>query len=159
MIVPRTLIFLFRGEKILLIKGDSKKKIWAGCYNGIGGHVERGESIYFAAQRELVEETGLVIDNLWLCGTIMIDVYKKTGVGIFIFKGEVNEEIISTEFVNETAEGNLLWFSVDQISDLPLVEDLPILLPKIIANQKEDPPFSALYTYDIEGKLTVSFNK
>ena len=58
-IIPRTLIFLICGKNVLLLKGALNKRLWAGLYNGVGGHIERGEDILTAAQRELQEETGL----------------------------------------------------------------------------------------------------
>ena len=58
-LIPRVLIFLTRGDSVLLIEGAATKRLWAGKYNGIGGHVEQGESALEAAKRELLEETGL----------------------------------------------------------------------------------------------------
>ena len=65
-VVPRTLIFIRNDDEILLIKGAKDKKIWPGLYNGIGGHLERGEDPLSAAHRELFEETGLKNIQLFL---------------------------------------------------------------------------------------------
>ena len=62
MLIPRTLIFLRRGESVLLIRGAPNKPLWANKYNGVGGHIERGEDALSAARRELREETGLTAD-------------------------------------------------------------------------------------------------
>lgn len=51
MLIPRMLIFLRRGESVLLLKGAPTKRLWAGKYNGVGGHVERGEDILSAARK------------------------------------------------------------------------------------------------------------
>ncbi len=56
-------------------------------------------------------------------------------------------------------DGVLEWTPIDAIYKLPLVEDLPILLPRIIAARRDDPPFFALYTYNGDEKLAVSINE
>ena len=55
-VVPRVAIFLRRGDAVLLLKGAPTKRLWANKYNGLGGHVERGEDAMSAARRELLEE-------------------------------------------------------------------------------------------------------
>jgi 8-oxo-dGTP diphosphatase len=149
-LVPRTAIFLRREDEYLLIKGAPTKRLWAGKYNGIGGHVERGENILFSAQRELIEETGLQAD-LWLCGTVIVDA-GEAGVCLFVFCGEnVRGEIKASE------EGSVEWVKKDAVLHLPVVEDLPILLERIDSVKRGDPPFSARSYYDENDKLKVVF--
>lgn len=153
-LIPRTLIFLTNGDKILLIRGAANKRLWANLYNGIGGHVEKGEDIFSSAKRELLEETGIIANQLWHCGSLIIDTDQPTGIGIFVFKG-----ITDSLEVKDSLEGTLEWVPTHQLLDLPLVEDLPILLPKVLAATPSNPPFFALYTYDATGKLHIRFGE
>ena len=58
--------FSFDGSRVALIR--KKRPEWqAGLWNGIGGHVERGESAHDAMVREFTEETGVSRQGfLWL---------------------------------------------------------------------------------------------
>jgi 8-oxo-dGTP diphosphatase len=149
--IPRVLIFVTRGTRVLLLKGAPAKRLWANKYNGVGGHVEPGEDILSAAQRELLEETGLRA-GLSLCGTLVVDTGQSPGIGIFVFTGEcVEGEPVAS------AEGTLEWVEWEAVAGLPAVEDLPFLLGRIRAMRRGDPPFAARSFYDTEGKLTVRF--
>jgi len=153
-LIPRVLIFLTWGENVLLLKGAPGKRVWANLYNGIGGHIERGEDVLTGAQRELYEETGLSISDLWLCGVVTVDTGQNLGIGIFVLRGQVSQgDIVASQ------EGVPEWISKSRIGELPLVEDLYTLLPRIFAARREDPPFFAQYTYDLDDRLVIRLNE
>jgi len=150
MLIPRTAIFARRGHEYLLIKGAETKRLWAGKYNCLGGHVERGEDVISSAKRELFEEAGIIAD-LWLCGTVIVD-SGDVGVCLFVICGEnVRGEIKASK------EGAVEWVKKEAVLHLPVVEDLPILLGKIHQMKKGDAPFSAKSFYENE-KLKVIFD-
>ena len=151
-LIPRTAIFLRRGDSYLLLKGAPTKRLWANKYNGLGGHVERGEDALSAARRELFEETGLTVD-LWLCGTVIVDA-GRIGVCLFIYSGVCPE---GEGEPKPSKEGLAEWIRYERLGELPVVEDLPVLLEKIHFMKRGDPPFHARSYYDEDEKLVVMF--
>ena len=150
--IPRTLIFLTRGDSVLLLKGAPTKRIWANKYNGVGGHVERGEDVLSSAKRELAEETGLSVD-LSLVGTLQVDVEPQMGICVYLFTGEFLEGE-----PRPSEEGTLEWLPFDELNQYPLVEDVAVLLAKIRSMKGGDPPFSARSFYDDKERLRVRFD-
>jgi 8-oxo-dGTP diphosphatase len=152
--IPRVLVFLERGDEILLIKRAADRPLFPNLYNGLGGHVERGESVLAAAHREVFEESGLAPQSLWLCAVVAIDIQDPhTGIGMYVFRGQAAGE------PQASAEGTLEWVPLSQIASLEMVEDIPTLLPRILELSRGDEPLWGLYIYDEAGKLTISFDR
>ena len=149
-VIPRVLCFVTSGSEVLLLKGAPDKKLWAGKYNGVGGHVERGESVHAAARREILEETGLTVSDLRLCGVIMIDIDDQPGIGMFVFTA-----LAASRDFTASAEGALAWVPRERVAELDTVEDLPRLLPLVFSLPPGAPPFGGHYSYGPEGQLQM----
>ena len=96
------------------------------------------------------------VPDLWLCGTVTVDTGEDIGIGIFVLRGEFRPE--DDEGVHLTSpDGELAWVPYEEIYDLPLVEDLPILLPRALSMKPGGAPFAAHSSYDRECRLVLSF--
>lgn len=105
-------VFILKNNKILLglRKGSHGEGTWAPP----GGHLEFGESLEYCAQREVLEETGLVIKNI-----------RKLTFTNDIFEAE-QKHYITCFLVADYAEGELVnlepekcekwdWFEWDSL--------------------------------------------
>ncbi len=153
-VIPRTLSFLVHGGRVLLIRVPADKGAWAGKLNGIGGHIEQGESAHDSASREILEETGLRTTQLQLCGTVLIDSGHPPGIALFVFVGGVE----TTDAI-DSSEGELEWVPIDQMETLPLVEDLTHLFPEAMQSLQTGKPFTALTTFDESGRPELQFHR
>jgi 8-oxo-dGTP diphosphatase len=156
-VVPRTLCFLRHGDDVLLLKGAPDKRLWANLYNGVGGHVEAGEDVFTAAVREICEETGWAMEEvggLWLRAIVNVDAGDpQMGVLLFVFTGAAR-----TRQTRQSMEGTLEWVPRSELQDCALVEDLTVLLPRVLALPDGAQPLYARYSYDENDKLVIRFN-
>ena len=152
-VVPRTLCFVTHGEDVLLLRGAPDKQIWADQYNGVGGHVEAGEDVLTAAAREIREETGLETSDLRLRGVINTPTsVPGTGVVLFVFTANT-----ATREARPSSEGDLEWVSPSRIATLCLVEDVPVLLQRVLHMASDEQPFFAHYKFNERDQLEITF--
>lgn len=145
-VVPRTLCFVLNGDDVLVIKRSPHKRLFPGKINGVGGHVEHDEDVHAAAAREIYEETGLAVNDLWLAGVVNVDgSLGQTdplasggvpGVIIFVFTAQA-----MSRQVRPSEEGQLLWVPLDQAHKLDWVDGDPRLLLRALAARKANRPF------------------
>lgn len=154
-LIPRVLVFpVDEKGHVLLLKGARSKKIWAGLWNGPGGHLEAGESVLDAARRELLEETGLCAGKLIHIAQIVVDTGETPGIIFFVFKAKQ----LSGE-LRGSAEGDLAWFTQGQAMKQDLVEDLFTLLPLVMRHRANEKPFWGHYSYDENDQLIMRLKR
>ena len=121
--IPRVLVFVTNGERILLLRRAAHKRLWPGLLNAPGGHVERGEDPYAAAQREVMEETGVHVESLRLRGMIVAETgLAGSGILVFVFQGQA-----ASSELKAGPEGEPSWVARDELMGDDLLPDLPQL--------------------------------
>ncbi|MDP3445616.1 MAG: 8-oxo-dGTP diphosphatase, partial [Ignavibacteria bacterium] len=106
-----TLCYVMNENKTLMLHRVKKENDYhKGKWNGLGGKFEVGESPEECAKREILEESGLVVENPLLKGIItfpMFDNVKDWYVFVFTSDKFTGELIHSNE-------GNLEWIDNDK---------------------------------------------
>lgn len=148
--IARTLCFICNGDDVLLMRRGADRRVFPGRYNGVGGHIERGEDALSSARREIREETGLAVENLRLRAVYNIDAGGATGITLFVFTGSS-----ASRAVVDGPEGTLHWVARVAISQLELVEDLPLILPRVLAMPPDAPPLFVHVSYDAQDRIQM----
>ena len=122
-----TLCFLLNGDDVLMLHRKFPPN--QGLWNGVGGHIEPGETARQAMIREVAEETGYTITDPQFAGLLTWDGFEIPPGGIAIFTVAVPHR----NFV-QNHEGELAWVSRDWACTAPeVVDNIHIFLPKVLA--------------------------
>ncbi len=101
-----------------------------GKFNGLGGKLERDEDIVAGMKREILEEAGIVCDEMQLAGTVSWPGFGKDGEDWFGFLFRITRFTGTSVAAND--EGTLSWVEVDRVLELPLWEGDRCFLPLIL---------------------------
>ena len=107
------------GNRVLL--QNRVKNDWKG-YTLPGGHVEAGESFVDAVVREMKEETGLSIKNPRIVGIKHFPMENGRYIVLLFKATEFEGTVVSSE------EGEMEWISLDDLSEINVVEDFHDLM-------------------------------
>lgn len=118
-----------RKKTLLVHRVAREEDQHCGKYNGLGGKMEQGESIYQCLCRELMEEAAIVCDDVLLRGTINWTGFGPAGEDWFGFIFRIDRyRGIPLESNNE---GELLWHPIERLSELPMWEGDRYFLPLV----------------------------
>jgi 8-oxo-dGTP diphosphatase len=135
-----TLCYLCRGDEVLLLHRQKKTAdISKGKYMGLGGKVDPGESPRACAIREVQEESGFLMGNPILRGTIYFPQFSQQDELMFIYTAD--------EFSGEEcdcAEGTLHWIPRKDMQNYPMWEGDRTFLPWVFGDRF----FEAIFRYD-----------
>lgn len=123
-----TVVYLLKDDKVLMLLRDKKENdINKGKYIGVGGKLEDYETPIEGAKREVLEETGYVVNSLEYRGILsfLSDNDKIHYIFVFTSKDFSGEEISCNE-------GTLMWIKKDKILSLNVWEGDRYFLKKIV---------------------------
>ncbi len=123
----RTLCFIRDGDRILLLRRRHPPN--AGRYNAPGGKIEPDEDPYTACLREVREETGFQLPGARL-RVVLTVITKATGAQWVIFAFTADRPAGEPDPIT-TPEGDLQWVPLAGIAALPVVSDIPLMLPHL----------------------------
>ncbi len=152
-----TLLFLLSENKILL--AEKKRGFGKGKLNGIGGKVEKGETVEQAMIRETQEEINVTPKKYEKVATILSDQYVHDE-----HQNEIMHIFTAVEYdgtISESDEMKPIWFEIDKIPFEKMFSGDKIWLKKILNNEKFtgkikfDKDFNLVsYSFENEQKLS-----
>jgi 8-oxo-dGTP diphosphatase len=146
--VLATLCYIKHNGCTLMVHRNKKiNDIHEGKWNGLGGKFEVGETPEECVTREVLEESGLAIQNPKYCGLLVFTNFKGNDWYVFVFTArDFTGELI------DSPEGKLEWIPDEKLLDLNLWKSDRIFFPWIDEGQL----FSAKFEY--EGDEIYGYN-
>ncbi len=103
---------------------QERRKSWTGIAFP-GGKIELGEAIVPSIKREVLEETGLRLNEVKICG--IKDWYDKKKQERYLIILFISENF-DGELISETSEGKVYWINESEIKEKKLADDFDKLL-------------------------------
>ena len=129
--LPNTVqVYLKKDNSYLLMYRNKKKNdVNEGKWIGVGGHVEKGETIDQTVIREVKEETGLDVHSLSCNGEVLF-VNNDYQEMMYVYEiADFSGELIDCN------EGELKWIDIDHMYYLPMWEGDKAYLPLLRKKQ------------------------
>jgi 8-oxo-dGTP diphosphatase len=118
-----------RQQVLMIHRNKRPEDIHYGNYNGLGGRLEPDEDVASGMRREILEESGLVVDQLTLRGTISWPGFGRDGADWFGFIFRIDGWHGEPHEGNH--EGTLRWVDTAQLRSLPMWESDHLFLPMV----------------------------
>lgn len=130
-----TICFIQKGDDVLLL--NREKPAWMGCWNGIGGKIEPGETPHDCILREICEETGIQVDSIEFKGLVT---WEDNGIecgGMYTYHAKVPEDY-DYRVPLKTREGILDFKNIGWVMDTQnegVAHNLAFFLPYVLGNR------------------------
>ncbi len=139
-----TLLFIFRGDEVLLIR--KKRGLGAGKINGPGGKIDPGETPEQCAIREVEEELGVTASDITDAGLLRFQFTDGLGLLCYVFRADA-----FTGIPVETNEAIPLWTKLDAIPFEEMWADDRLWFHHLIARRR----FTGNFEFDDDTMLSA----
>ena len=145
-----TVVFIFNGGKVLLLKRSKAKKFLPGKIVGIGGHVEPGETadLLSSALREVEEETKVKREDLYdfkYLGVLSFSNYHELEGNTYFFSAEIKD---IKDLDLSCPYGELNWYPVRQLPKLNFCADTKKAVPYLLKAKSSGKIFRGNYIFN-----------
>ena len=144
--VLTTMVYCIKDGSVLLMLRNKEPNL--GLWVAPGGKLEPGESPYDCAKRELYEETGLEVHELYYRGLIT-EISPRPDWQWLMFLYVAHE--FSGNIVEDKREGRLSWCSLSEVMQLAIPEADKVFFQKVI--NVNTPFYQAKFVYDGDLRL------
>ncbi len=148
MVIEATICHIIRGKKLLLKKAT--RGISVGKWNAPGGKLEPGEAPEECAKREVFEETGLRVSDLFYHGTLT---FVMDGGKTLHTRAHVFSTRNAKGRARSSAEGPVRWYPIGKLPHGQMWEDDDFWVPLVLRSIR----FEARFTYDEANRHVVGF--
>ncbi len=142
-------VFIRRGGRILVLRRSATRQYAANVVHPVGGKVEPDEDPFTAAQREVIEETGLSVTNMRL-EAVLLDVapvpHESHNWLIYHFSADC-----AAGEPHETDEGELVWMTPAEFLRQRLHPSLEGIAERILDPRKGT--LFVTHTYNANGLI------
>ena len=140
------MVYCIKDGDVLLMLRNKEPNL--GLWVGPGGKLEPGESPYDCAKRELYEETGLEVNDLYFRGLIT-EISPRPDWQWLMFLYVATE--FSGTIVEDKREGRLSWCSLSEVMQLPIPEADSVFFENV--TNINMPFYQAKFVYDSDLSL------
>ena len=124
-------VVVFRNEEVLLVK--RKKAPYKGQWSIPGGKQRLGETVTKAARRELMEETGVEVNELTLIDVIDIIVPDEEGKILYHYiVADYRAHWLSGECSPGDDAQDVQWFNLNKLGSIPLLDKTRKIILKAV---------------------------